>query len=607
MVASYQNNRPMAETQMNSRHGEVSPTLPSKTRAMLTWAKDGERGELRYIGEISRINTGRRCNCICYGCGHPLEAVNAGVDRGAVAPHFRHPGNVLDAPCALAASRAVVLRILARMTQLELELPGTLLERSFVGLSGKVYGRDIRAARERVRVTNVYTQDNVIAVLCLADGREIQVSLSGSVQIEANGVRHPLILIESDDPSVVSLSEQEIRQRIVGLISNGRWATELLETRQELQSSAFEQAVQALDAPPLEACEHIGRTPSRETLVHWHGKHILASLSHIQLPDVLGVMTDSFLNAGVRQEEVTIRAPRVYLHSSMVEKSLGVLRPDVQCTMEGPLGEGWDGLLAMEVTVTHGIDELRHQAIARQRTPTIEVNLSALPRNIDLLQLNNLVRSDLSLRSWAYHPLHEQLAEYGRKRVEELSMFASPNQLAAKFKAEFVALCDKASFYGPYPTQEMMQRKLLIEGLGLRLEQQGYKGADIRSVLSAERLISRLCSIELNKPIGYRVNTLWQVINNLKSDRKNGPQIGHHYLCMLALKVYKPPFPGPRESQEISEMADEVRAGVEDPNSPYLRNPEYEKLVALLFPELTPGIQALERRARRHSKGLHKE
>ena len=103
------------------------------------------------------------------------------------------------------------------------------------------------------------------------------------------------------------------------------------------------------------------------------------------------------------------------------------------------------------------------------------------------------------------------------------------------------------------------------------------------------------------------MNTLWQVINNLKSDRKNGPQIGHHYLCMLALKVYKPPFPGPRESQEISEMADEVRAGVEDPNSPYLRNPEYEKLVALLFPELTPGIQALERRARRHSKGLHKE
>lgn len=113
MVASYQNNRPMAETQMNSRHGEVSPTLPSKTRAMLTWAKDGERGELRYIGEISRVNTGRRCNCICYGCGQPLEAVNAGVDDGAVASHFRHPGSIFDSPCALAASRAVALRILA--------------------------------------------------------------------------------------------------------------------------------------------------------------------------------------------------------------------------------------------------------------------------------------------------------------------------------------------------------------------------------------------------------------------------------------------------------------------------------------------------------------
>lgn len=598
MVDSFQYSRPMAETQVQARHGVVSQAQFGRTRAMLTWAKDSELGELRYIGEIPRARTGRRCNCLCYGCGQPLEAVNAGVNDGFVAPHFRHSGGVLDEPCALASSRAVVIGALAHLRELELNLPGPLVEGHFIGLSGKVYGRILRAAGERVRVTHVHVHDNALAVLSLEDGRKIQVALSGSVQFEANGDRLPLILIESNDLSVASLTPQEIRQRIVGLVSNGTWGTELLEGQPERQRSAYEQALMALDAVPVEAQEYIGRTPSRETLIHWHAKHILASVSRMQLPDVLGVMSRSFLDAGLTQEELTVTPPPVYLHSSLVEKPLGTLRPDVQCTMDGPLGEGWDGLLAMEVTVTHGIDEVRYQAIAKQGTPTIELNLSALPRNIDLARLDELVRTDLSLRSWVYHPLQKQLEEHGRKRVEELGLFASPNQLAAKFKAEFIALCDKASFHGPIFSDEMIQRKLLIQGLGLRLEQQGYKGANFKAEFNAETLISRLCSIELNKPIGYRVNTLWQVINYLKSDRPSSREPGHHYLCMLALKVYAPPFPA-SESHAIEGMRAAVRAGVEDPNSPYLRNPEFEQLVALLFPALKSGIEQLQRRAQK--------
>lgn len=132
----------------------------------------------------------------------------------------------------------------------------------------------------------------------------------------------------------------------------------------------------------------------------------------------------------------------------------------------------------------------------------------------------------------------------------------------------------------------------------LRLEQQGYKGANFKAEFNAETLISRLCSIELNKPIGYRVNTLWQVINYLKSDRPSSREPGHHYLCMLALKVYAPPFPA-SESHAIEGMRAAVRAGVEDPNSPYLRNPEFEQLVALLFPALKSGIEQLQRRAQK--------
>lgn len=64
--------------------------MRNNLREQMAWAKAAETGKLVFVGELPRIRTGLKCGYVCYGCGEPLQAVNAGNSEAQVTPHFRH-------------------------------------------------------------------------------------------------------------------------------------------------------------------------------------------------------------------------------------------------------------------------------------------------------------------------------------------------------------------------------------------------------------------------------------------------------------------------------------------------------------------------------------
>ena len=60
-------------------------------------------------------------------------------------------------------------------------------------------------------------------------------------------------------------------------------------------------------------------------------------------------------------------------------------------------------------------------------------------------------------------------------------------------------------------------------------------------------------------------------------------------LCLIALKVYKPPL-SEKQKDWCSAWASRVRSSIEAGESDHLRDPAYDKLLAVLFPEMAAGL-----------------
>jgi hypothetical protein len=573
---------------------------------VMAWARDRATGTLRYILELGPEQRGSKSGCECISCSLPLTAVNAAKATYKRRPHFRHP---IDAPkdsCLVLTARAAMSAAMQPGDMIT--LPRRRRTAHVEGLSGEIYEAWVERKAEAVRISTVEFKDSIRALLVLDDGRELEVDLVGSAEVQEmspTGIA-PRILITADDPAIASMSPEEIRRRLVPLFDQATWWGHWYD--RDLDEEAKREASQLADDALDLAGGDTDLPPDllRESLLHQEVKAILESTRRLRLPG-----WDAQVKRGDEVSYVRKIPETVQVEGAMLEQRLGRIIPDVIARLEG--GEE----LLIEVTVTNHITEERLERIRSVNLPTLEIDISRMGGKITRSQLASIVTDEIAGKVWLHHPLMEAqkkeleerlIVEILRRNMQEAKHASILGTPVEEWVSRYlVAVQQYEDVY------EDLRKETSAENLQSSQDKQDWLEDQLSTIkqeldecilgLSTHglpvirdeglyredsRIIPRLLSIKLDTGVGYRHDTGWQVINAIMQDRSDRAK-SWHSLYLMAVRIYQPSL-NPSQAQRVQEWRNDVRNHIESGDETYLRSPKYDNLLSMLFPEMANAL-----------------
>jgi hypothetical protein len=359
---------------------------------ILAWASDRKSGAAKHISEVK---SGRACNCICPGCAHPLQAVNAGKAIFKRRPHFRHDIGQERSRCRLKATQMAVQRLLLELGVFE--LPGRACTKTVRGTSGKQYQGEAATPPASVRIKSLILDDLALAVLELEDGRNIEVWVRGKIHRGDPGLCPPraVITLNLDDPTLSSLDPEQLRARLFLNPGSMGWLCHWDDEQLALKARerALDSATQAVDLDP----DFTGPPEwARESALHLAVKKIIEREMRMTIPHIPSRTQE----IAERAEQVFGRAPAgkaIVFTAVALERRLGRVIPDVVCSI------GRHRML-LEVTVTHPVSETKLEILRELGLPVLEIDLRRQSGVVTEAELRNIVIEELYCKSWAYHP-----------------------------------------------------------------------------------------------------------------------------------------------------------------------------------------------------------
>jgi hypothetical protein len=132
-----------------------------------------------------------------------------------------------------------------------------------------------------------------------------------------------------------------------------------------------------------------------------------------------------------------------------------------------------------------------------------------------------------------------------------------------------------------YPDVKFAWQDLYNAAIGNSLEY-------IDESLLLEELVPRLLSIKYGKPIGYRVSTVWQVLDSIlqmSSDTKRPFNI----LYLIAVTQYNPFF-SEEHSQRIKSFRQDIIKSIKNGEDRFIRDLRYDEAIGVIFPELKNSL-----------------
>jgi hypothetical protein len=359
---------------------------------ILAWASDRESGVARHISEVK---SGRACNCICPGCEHPLQAINAGKAVFKRRPHFRHDIGQERSRCRLKATQLAVRRLFLELGVFE--LPGRAWTKYVRGTSGRQYQGEVAAAAASVRIKSLILDDLALAILELEDGRKVEVWVRGSIHRGDPGLCPPraVITLNLDDSTLSSLDAQQLRARLFLNPGSMGWLCHWDDEQLALQASerALELATQAVDLDP----DFTGPPEwARESALHLAVKTMIEREMRMTIPHI----PSRAQKDAEHSEQLFGGAPdgKVVVFTSVaLERRLGRVIPDVVCSI------GKHQML-LEVTVTHPVSETKLEILRELGLPVLEIDLRRQAGVVTQEELRHIVVDELHCKSWAYHP-----------------------------------------------------------------------------------------------------------------------------------------------------------------------------------------------------------
>ena len=568
---------------------------------LLAWAAENGSDNLRYIGELTEHERGSACDCSCIGCGHPLLAVNAARLDGVMRPHFRHQAGADHRRCQVKSARAALL---ARLEEGDVfVLPASRRTVTLTGLSGELYHGWVETGPTEVRVRQRRLIDSTTAELRLDDGRRLIVQVVGSAEAGSSGEHAgealvPRIYIVNDDPEAAMLSPEELRARLFPALAAGLWCGHWPDPDADAQARA--QAIAAADERLdwYDGSDEVPASLRRESILHREVKAILASASALAMP------AWNVSPAGELRTDRKVVCKESVL-GARLEKKLGRIIPDVIAELPG------SGDLLVEVTVTNTITPERLERIRAVNLPTLEIDFSHMRGVLSRDALRVLVVDEVLGKKWLHHPdarpipipvQYDESLIYGWRwtKKPEIHREMIMGRPAAEWAADYLAAVrdlarlDFGAEATELPAREELRDdavdRLLSAADGLHAH--GYPEAlDSRLFDSVQpSILHRLMSIMTGEPVADRVDTVWRVLNSILNERAPD-RIMWHGLYLIALKARPAELTRAQEAR-VDMWAEKVKSSLRRGDSEFRRDPQYDRLLGVLFPEMQDGLSA---------------
>jgi hypothetical protein len=577
---------------------------------VMAWARDTATGEPRYILELDADHRGAKCGCECPSCGKPLTAVNAAKTEFLRRPHFRHPEGAQRDECLVLAARAAALRQLQEDGWLD--LPRRRMSARVAGLSGEFHEAWVEEAPVQLRISQVDYRDRATAVITLENGRQLRVELTGTPgspgHLTPSGQPVPTIYLAIDDPQLAALAPEELRRRARltpnELCWHAHWNdAELLA---QAESAARARAHFYFDDVPdgLNLPEGMSPTLRRETVLHHEVKRILEEVGRLTVPEIaveveLPGVGGQMLHGRWVEEEEELR-----LECIQLETRYGRLVPDITCESFDSDGHARHLPLLIEVTVTNRVEEERLGRIRATGEATLEIDLSRAGGRVNRDELRRLVVDEVATKRWLYHPdlewqrsallggLAKQVADEQAgldARAKWLAerrarVLATPvSDIGAEYLDSVTRMLDAA---GDGPGAVRAARELVADAVD-KLAMHGYPEAGDENLVGHGAILARVLSIMLRRPVGYRCDNLMGVLNAIR--QTSGSRRSMLSIYFIAARAY-PPELSTEQREWFDGWAGEVRKSIRAGETTYLRDPAFDRLLSLLFPEMAAGL-----------------
>jgi hypothetical protein len=567
---------------------------------ILAWARDSASGRLRYIMELSERERGGACGCTCISCAQSLIAVNAAKLQWEKRPHFRHETGTETHSCRVLSARAALLASLKEGDLIV--LPQLRRCVTVQGLSGTAYEGWIEIAPQQARVGRLHFTDFATAEVVLDDGRRLQVVVTGSASVGvgvADETLIPRIEICIDDPALAEMSPDELRERLVPAFEAGAWCGHWPDADADTEAR---EAAKLAAGEALDWNEEAGDLPAdlrRESLLHREVKAILERAISILVPGWKVSPVGAI-------ETVRDRPARAELTGARLEQKLGRIIPDVIAELKT------GGELLIEVTVTNTITAERLERIRAVNLATLEIDFSRMAGMLSRDTLRELVLDNVAGKVWLHQPLASRAQsaregdtiDFGPRRAAVTAMtrqqmldipvehWASKYLAAVRELARIDHEVDEHELWDPERDRPAALEAVLIAADGLHVH--GYPEALDHRLFDKQRtMLHRLMSIMLGHPVAYRYEKVWQVINSILTDMAPEAK-SWHALYHLAIKARDRRLGlTVQQNARLIKWRDEVRASIKRHEDLYLRDRRYDRLFALIFPDLVPDLDNL--------------
>ncbi len=607
----------------------------------LVWGKSNKDGKPKYIFELGIHEKGLSCDCICYSCGNPLAAVNAGKVGSNISfirkPHFRHHKGSQKSDCIYHAARVAALKFL--LNQGALQLPRRRISGRATGVSGKEYVAWIEVPPEQVKISSYvesYENDTVKALLTLDDGREIAIILVANIDVkmdEEGELLTSTVKLMVSDPSIAAMSLEELKGKISIIVDDAKWCKHWDDQAREAEAVelALKQAENALDWLDI-----IDGLPSdcdkflkQETILHIQAKEILQDRKKITLPELFMKFSETATSGKVITAERYIKPEEIKLCNVALEVNIGNIRPDVVADIDGISILVSDKLL-IEITVTNHIVGERLEKIKKHNIPTIEIDISLMGGEISYDDFAEFIINSTQGKSWIHHPMiaeiENQLKSELKNSIEiendnfernkdnkKISFQVKPetneageeeylnslrnidqadvNQLGRLYCASIKRFLNHSALFEPIDKWRSENKNLFLtlQNIAYKMKEYGFPtAADREMFLDKGSIMSVLLSFKYGTPIGYNIDSIWQVINSLIC-QKSEMATQWHTLFLIAIRIY-PPVLNENQQKKLSEWREGVSASIKSGEMKYARNDRHDKLLSLLFPEMAKAL-----------------
>jgi hypothetical protein len=573
---------------------------------VLAWARDIDTGEPRYIGEIDAEHRGAKCGCECPSCGLPLVAVNAARDEVQRRPHFRHPNGAQRADCAILAARSAALRLLTEVGVIE--LPRRRVSARVIGLSGAGHEAWAELPPEKVRVSRIDFKNRAFALLTLEDGRKLRVALTGSVgesHSAAEQVLVPTITIDIEE-SLAGLDEAAIRKRLQLLPDAICWRSHWEDAGLRAQADAKARgiAIEELDLPTdgLDIPKDWSRELQRETLLHIEVKRILERAGQIAVPGFEIVEEVRAAGMPTLQRKYSRDVCILELANTRLEQRVGHTVPDVLTEASSDHGQSAAPLL-IEVTATNRIDEERTGRIQSLHIAALEIDLSLTGGRVTRTGLHHLVVHDVTLKKWIALPeagqVRRELQQELRKEMEvrqEIERLTQERRARVQDEPltvvaqRYLAAAERMFVILDSDRPGELENEAARHSMGACVEEMKWRGfleAGNEDLLGHHRILSRLLSIRRDTGVGYRYRSGFEVLNAI--GQSQDAKFSEWTLYLIAARVYSPMM-NPKQRTWLDDWRNRVATAIRHNDFSFMRDGAYDRILGVLFPEMTDAL-----------------